>query len=41
MCFIEINSMVPIASKKKAAEKINKRCLTLDEKINMLDKIKK
>ena len=33
--------MAPINSKKREASKLNKRCLTLDEKIKILDEVKK
>ena len=34
-------NMVPIISKKREAGKLTKRCLTLDEKIKILDEVKK
>ena len=33
--------MTSISSKKREAGKLNKRCLTLDEKIKILDVVKK
>ena len=33
--------MASISSKKREAGKLRKRCLTLDEKIKILDKVKK
>ena len=35
------NTMASIGSKKREAGKLRKRCLTLDEKIKILDKVKK
>ena len=35
------NNMASISSKKREAGKLNKRCLTLDEKIKILDIVKK
>ena len=35
------NNMTSISSKKREAGKLNKRCLTLDEKIKILDVVKK
>ena len=35
------NSMTSISSKKREAGKLNKRCLTLYEKIKILDVVKK
>ena len=34
-------AMAPIPGKKKTAEKLSKRCLNLDEKIKILDVVKK